>query len=316
MFSILKKLFRRESPPESRTEPSPEPPIESQEAGIKPEPTAKSNDMAGVPPITVSEGAAAVQPKSKRRRKKASRGGGKQHRKPPSCNRHGIPVFKKDADISQLFENRPEERIVDGEDLSRDRAPRLPSPRKVRRRPRNKNGIPVFGEATDFSAIFRDSPSEAMAREAGAGEKGAPASRPDSAHDEFQGLLEASLAGKSLETLLLEKSDEPSGETPLTPEQAIRRYPPPQEELDLHGHTSQQAIDSTRAFVEKARYRGKRTVLVIVGKGLHSEGRAILPDVVEAELARLRQTGRVLAHRWERGAKRKSGAILVYLNPI
>ena len=129
-------------------------------------------------------------------------------------------------------------------------------------------------------------------------------------------MLEASLAGKTKEALLREKSDERSGETPLTPEQAIRRYPPPQEELDLHGHTSQKAIDSTRAFVEKSRYRGKRTLLIIVGKGLHSNGRAILPDVVEAELARLRQEGRILAHRWERGAKRKSGAIIVYLNPM
>jgi hypothetical protein len=57
-------------------------------------------------------------------------------------------------------------------------------------------------------------------------------------------------------------------------------------------------------------------VLIIVGKGLHSEGRAVLPDVVAAELARLRQEKQVLAHRWERGAKRKSGAIIVYLHPI
>jgi hypothetical protein len=75
-------------------------------------------------------------------------------------------------------------------------------------------------------------------------------------------------------------------------------------------------VAQTRSFVERSRYRGKRTLLIIVGKGRHSEGRAILPDVVEAELARLRQERRVLAHRWERGAKRKSGAIIVYLNPL
>lgn len=316
MLSILRRLFRREPAKRGGAEPpAGGPTVEAEKAETWPEAPVKTSGTVSAPEAAIPVIATRPRPKPKRRRKKASEKGGKQGLSASSRNRHGIPVFKKDADISRLFETRPEEKIPGGEDLSHDGTTVGPPPRKIRRRPRNKNGIPVFGETTDFSVYFRDAPTGTMTAEEDGWAQGGPV-RPEAQPDEFQGLLEASLAGKTKEALLRAKRDGGSGENPLTPEQAIRRYPPPQEELDLHGKTSQEAVDSTRAFVERSRYRGKRTLLIIVGKGLHSNGRAILPDVVEAELARLRQEGRVLAHRWERGAKRKSGAIIVYLNPL
>ncbi|OQX20720.1 MAG: hypothetical protein BWK80_35435, partial [Desulfobacteraceae bacterium IS3] len=56
-----------------------------------------------------------------------------------------------------------------------------------------------------------------------------------------------------------------------------------------------------------------RTVRIIVGKGLHSEGKAVLRDVVEEKLVSLKREGMILSFKWEKTNKLKSGAIIVYL---
>ncbi|MEN8257722.1 MAG: Smr/MutS family protein [Thermodesulfobacteriota bacterium] len=91
-------------------------------------------------------------------------------------------------------------------------------------------------------------------------------------------------------------------------------YPPPQETLDLHGCTAQEAEDKTRHFIEDARHRGIRTLRVITGKGLHSPGGlAVLPDIIEQKLTLLKKEGGIVAFSWERKVKSKSGALHVYL---
>ena len=57
--------------------------------------------------------------------------------------------------------------------------------------------------------------------------------------------------------------------------------------LDLHGMTAREAADAVVSFIRTERRRGTRTVLIIHGKGLHSEdGRGVLADEVLDALRR------------------------------
>ncbi len=94
----------------------------------------------------------------------------------------------------------------------------------------------------------------------------------------------------------------------------VQSYPPPQETLDLHGYTAQEAEDKARHFIEDARHRGIRTVRIITGKGLHSPGGvAVLPDIIEQQLILLKKEKAIASFGWERKVKSKSGALHVYL---
>ena len=54
--------------------------------------------------------------------------------------------------------------------------------------------------------------------------------------------------------------------------------------LDLHGMTRKQASARLREFIKNSVRGGLRKVLVIHGRGLNSEGGAVLPALVRAEL--------------------------------
>ncbi len=94
---------------------------------------------------------------------------------------------------------------------------------------------------------------------------------------------------------------------------SVGHYPSPETELDLHGCTGPEAEKATRNFIGAARHRGLLTLRVITGKGLHSQGPAVLPDVVEQLLRELKEEGEVFTFRWEKKEKQKSGAVIVYL---
>ncbi|MCP5054510.1 MAG: Smr/MutS family protein [bacterium] len=110
----------------------------------------------------------------------------------------------------------------------------------------------------------------------------------------------------------VEKEDTSS----LTASQQIKAYPPPEIVLDLHGYTAVEAESATEAFIRKSRAQGIRTVRLITGKGTHSQGKAVLPDVVERKLIQLKRQKWVLGFNWEKKDKRKSGAVIVFLIPI
>jgi DNA-nicking Smr family endonuclease len=97
-------------------------------------------------------------------------------------------------------------------------------------------------------------------------------------------------------------------------ESGLHNYPPPQETLDLHGCTGQEAEDKVQRFVEEACRRCIQTLRIITGKGLHSPGgKAVLPDIVEQKLILLKKEGDIVGFQWEKKVKSKSGALLVYL---
>ncbi len=65
----------------------------------------------------------------------------------------------------------------------------------------------------------------------------------------------------------------------------------PEETLDLHGMTMDDAEKALRLFIENAHARRLRKVLIIHGKGNHSEGGAVLRDMVHAFLEKNRHAG-------------------------
>ena len=86
-------------------------------------------------------------------------------------------------------------------------------------------------------------------------------------------------------------------------------------QLDLHGLTREEAIESLGPFLQSARNSGEKGVLVITGKGTHSVEGPVLQQVVAAWL---RDQGRILISEYapapaEMGG---SGAFVVFLRPL
>lgn len=95
---------------------------------------------------------------------------------------------------------------------------------------------------------------------------------------------------------------------------SVKGYPPVQETLDLHGEIAVDAERKAVAFIQTGSFKGLKTLLIITGKGLHSPGgKAVLPDVVEAQLVLMKRDGVIFDFAWDKQVKLNSGAVLVYL---
>lgn len=163
---------------------------------------------------------------------------------------------------------------------------------------RDRHGIPRLDNRTDlrrfFEATVEDSEEKASVRELG------EAFRASIDHDARR--------------LMKKKSDGFFAPRRLTLKEKLCRYPAPQAQVDLHGDTALIARQRADAFLRRAAADGSLTLRIIVGRGLHSEGGAVLPDVIEDLLMAMKREGLVLSYRWEKAVKRKSGAVIVYLN--
>jgi DNA-nicking Smr family endonuclease len=87
----------------------------------------------------------------------------------------------------------------------------------------------------------------------------------------------------------------------------------PQEELDLHGMTSDEALMRLKSFIEGSRRKGLEQVLIIVGKGNHSEGgKSVLHPIVETWL---KGEGKTQTSKYKNAPPKLggSGAIQVWL---
>lgn len=58
------------------------------------------------------------------------------------------------------------------------------------------------------------------------------------------------------------------------------------EVLDLHGLLREEAVTQARAVLAQARQDGLRKVLLIHGKGLHSDGKSVLKEAVRQVVAK------------------------------
>jgi DNA-nicking Smr family endonuclease len=129
----------------------------------------------------------------------------------------------------------------------------------------------------------------------------------------FDELLEESLTDKSSQDLIKEKIAASSEKTSLSKISKLVNYPEPQDEIDLHGLKGDEAELNADFFIRDSKARGLVTIRIIVGKGTHSEGRAVLPDIIEGKIIDLKREGQILSFKWEKGKKLKSGAVVVYL---
>jgi DNA-nicking Smr family endonuclease len=136
---------------------------------------------------------------------------------------------------------------------------------------------------------------------------------PEISDKEFAELLDISLKGKSMDKMLQEKKERGApGKVPLS--KRLKRYPPPESKLDLHGFTGDGATAKADSYIRTAFNKGIFTLKIVVGKGTHSEFGAVLPGIVQDLLIKLKNEGLVLHFSWEKKKKLKSGAIIVYLN--
>lgn len=133
----------------------------------------------------------------------------------------------------------------------------------------------------------------------------------DGLPDSFAEALATGIPATTLAEMLTEKEELPTPAQSL--QAAIRNSPPPQERIDLHGCTAAEAEAKTKNFLSRAFRNHLKTVLIITGKGIHSPEGSVLKDVIEARLKMMKNDGSILAYLWEKKAREKSGALLVYL---
>ncbi|OIP47029.1 MAG: hypothetical protein COZ12_04760 [Deltaproteobacteria bacterium CG_4_10_14_3_um_filter_60_8] len=131
----------------------------------------------------------------------------------------------------------------------------------------------------------------------------------------FADLVERTLTVDRLETVLIEKG------VALVPPEADRIVyhdigpgdPDLKRQLDLHGMTVDEALRRVVYFLQNGRHQGLRQVRIVTGKGLHSDGEAVLPEAVEQTLLVLKRQGEIHSFQWQNGDRRRSGALLVRL---
>lgn len=122
--------------------------------------------------------------------------------------------------------------------------------------------------------------------------------------EDFSTLLEASLKDNRCARKIPK---------PMPLKRRLKRYPPPESTLDLHGFTAIGAQVKARSFISSAHVQGFFTLRIIVGKGIHSEDGPVLPHVVEDLLKEMIKENTVLSYKWEGVKKSRFGAVLVYL---
>ncbi len=211
-------------------------------------------------------------------------------------NKNGIPVFDRGEDLFFLFKELPDQAPEEGEKRQSVVSGGRPEPAGKKRANRNnKHGLPVLDGSGSLAGLFAE---RGRAEEAEA--------------EDFPAMLSASLKGKG-EGLLLREKREKGRPEPMPLHKRLKRYPPPESQLDLHGDTAVRAVVRSELYVRNSWQAGDFTVRIVVGKGLHSEFGAVLPDVVEDLLVKLKKEGVVLSFEWDRKLKSRSGSVIVYL---
>jgi DNA-nicking Smr family endonuclease len=163
------------------------------------------------------------------------------------------------------------------------------------RTPANRNRIPTIPENVDWEDLF--------------GLRGPEETDPAV----FEKMVEDNLSRADMRAVIAEKEAGLRSEQPRSLKARIKAYPPPQKVLDLHGCTAADAVSKVESFVQTSHGSGLKTVLIIVGKGRHSEDAAVLPRIVRSQLQRLKQRKLALHFEWEKWVHSKSGALIVYL---
>jgi DNA-nicking Smr family endonuclease len=212
-------------------------------------------------------------------------------------------VLGPDEDLVKVFIRKPSEPRTSGEKPGN---PRL-----------NRHGLPVVDKAcsveharTSPPPFFAESSKEAKEAKEENGIKDADDIKEpgdmETTAQAFPDLLESYLSRPT-------QKKRAASPKPMPYHKRIKRYPPPERDLDLHGFTALGAQMKARSFLTACKLQGYFTVRIIVGRGLHSDLGPVLPDTIEDLLAQLKQQDIVLGFNWERKKKSRSGAVIVYL---
>ena len=129
--------------------------------------------------------------------------------------------------------------------------------------------------------------------------------------ESFSSMLEDTLSGFDQAEIIRQKF--PDDEVQGGKKQRTPFAGNPQADLDLHGCHVREALVRVETFIETSALQGLKAVRIIVGKGLHSQGSAVLPDAVAEKIVDLKRRGRVAAFAWDKKRKSSSGSLLVYL---
>lgn len=159
------------------------------------------------------------------------------------------------------------------------------------RRPRDKKGIPLLPENESLSKIF--------------------GIEEESSFDE---IYDQTLGDPEIQKVLQETLDNRDSSPRKIPQREFKHYPASGAELDLHGATGPEAREMTINFINSGLHNRFKTLRIITGKGLHSKGLAVLPDLVEQIVIDLKKKGLIQAYRWDKKEKHKSGAIIILIN--
>ena len=221
----------------------------------------------------------------------------KARKKTVRKTRQGFPILDGLDDAALFKEALVDDRAMEKPEEPEEKRDAAPAGKRPRLEGRNRHGIPVLPDPGDRSGLIPEALREQEKRE-------------------FLRLLNQNLGQKTRDVLMNEKGVRPGRKKPLTLKERLRRYPLPQSQLDLHGYTALKAELRAESFLKNAYGNQVHTVIVIVGKGLHSDEGAVLPDVVETLLDRLRREGVVLAYAWINERKSRSGAVTVFLNNL
>jgi DNA-nicking Smr family endonuclease len=209
--------------------------------------------------------------------------------------KNDLPVLDSDQDLFSAFMAPSLSCSADKKKSQKDRAiPKL-----------NKHGLPVIEEfEAQFLSNDQDLVSKSLPNESGGSAAPKEPGEREEPEENFALLLEASLKQR---TVAKKKSN------PMPIKKRLKRYPPPEAELDLHGFTALGAQLKAKAFISTCKHQGYFSLRLIVGKGLHSDIGPVLPDVIEDLLKIMKDQNMVLAYEWDRQKKSKSGALVVYL---
>jgi len=124
-------------------------------------------------------------------------------------------------------------------------------------------------------------------------------------HENFSELLEESFKKRKVNSV--------TKISPMSVKKRLKRYPPVEAELDLHGYNTIGAQMRARSFISSCKHKGFFTLRIIVGKGLHSDAGPVLPDVVEDVVREMKKLDQVIFYEWDKKKKTRSGALIVYL---
>ncbi|NDY72993.1 hypothetical protein DO021_16360 [Desulfobacter hydrogenophilus] len=201
-----------------------------------------------------------------------------------------LPKLASDTDFIEAF-------LMDGEEDLKENKEKLKNSVEPKKN-LNKHGLPFLD---DYETWMNKNIGHHTSSDDKTAEQGLTA--PES-KEPFSTLLKAFL-----------EHNRPPRHTPkpMPLKRRLKRYPPPEANLDLHGFTAIGAQLKARSFISSAHVQGFFTLRIIVGKGLHSEGAPVLPHVVEDLLKEMKKENIVLYFKWEGAKKSKFGAVLVYL---